>query len=278
MLGGKNKQHRQPLGYTIVEIMIVLAVSGFMFVVAANFINGKQARTSFNQGVHEMASQVQNLIEQVTDGHYSDVPLNCAFNAGDTDASNSAVTAGQGENAPCVFLGKVMFFSQGTIGRYRIMSMAGGRIIPTSNDPSTALLNAGPVSVNSLLAWQSIPQNLTIWDITSTDPGGTPYSYRAHTGGGNWSTNALGFFQSQGAAADGTVTSGAQTISLYQVWGSTDSHGQYAPHAGTHVLESSSICITDGTRYAEVQIGTSRNASRVNPLTVSTKMDGTTPC
>ena len=74
MLGGKNKQ---PLGYTIIEVMIVLAVSGLMFIIAATFINGKQQRATFTAGVNEMASELQNVIEQVNDGSYADVPLNC---------------------------------------------------------------------------------------------------------------------------------------------------------------------------------------------------------
>lgn len=55
MKGGKS-----PLGYTVVEVMIVLAVSGIMFLVAANFINGKQQKTSFANGVNEMASRIQD--------------------------------------------------------------------------------------------------------------------------------------------------------------------------------------------------------------------------
>ena len=59
MLGGRNRHSKQPFGYTIVEVMIVLAVSSAMFLIAANFINGKQERTAFSQGSNEMVSQLQ---------------------------------------------------------------------------------------------------------------------------------------------------------------------------------------------------------------------------
>ncbi len=74
MPGGRN---RQSLGYTIVEVLVVLAVSSFMFVIAANFINGRQERASFASGSNDLASALRNVLNQVADGHYSDVPMTC---------------------------------------------------------------------------------------------------------------------------------------------------------------------------------------------------------
>ena len=68
MNGGKR-----PLGYTIIEVMIVLAVSGVMFIIAASFISGKQESTAFTEGANEFASQLQQTIAEVADGQYSDV-------------------------------------------------------------------------------------------------------------------------------------------------------------------------------------------------------------
>ncbi len=276
MIGGENKS--QPLGYTITEVMIVLAISGVMFLMAANFISGRQARTAFTQGVNEMASQLQSVIEQVSDGQYSDIPLNCAFSPGPPSPDTNATLVPpplqdtQGQNAPCVFLGKAVYFHQG-LSYYRVYSMAGGRITPTSNDPVTALLQADPVSVTSLIVKQDFPQSLEVHGITSTETNGAVHHYT-----GAWSTNALGFFQSQGNVSGGAIQSGAQTVSLIQTWGGTDGHGQYALSNGISLLRSSSICMTDGHRYAEILIGGDTTGVSGSPLTVSVKMDNTTAC
>src|SRR4051812_28553600 len=105
MNGGKL-----PLGYTVIEVMIVLAVSGLMFVIATNFISGKQAKTSFTAGSNELASKVQDLIGEVNDGKYSDIPLSCSANiGGPTSVSDGAPDAEtQGTNPQCVFLGKIL--------------------------------------------------------------------------------------------------------------------------------------------------------------------------
>ena len=276
MLGGENKS--QPLGYTITEVMIVLAVSGLMFLMAANFISGRQGQTAFTQGTNEMASQIQSIIEQVSDGHYSDIPLNCTFSPGppnpDTNAARvPAPGAEQGQNAPCVFLGKVIFMSQAAPTSYSIYSMAGGRITPTSNDPVTALLQADPVSIDQLVVNQDIPQSLEIHSIKSTESDGTVHNYT-----GAWGTNALGFFQSQGDVSGGAINSGTQTISLIQTIGATDAHNQYALTNTIRELRSSDICLTDGHRYAEILVGTDSTGTSSNPLTVNVRMDDTTVC
>lgn len=280
MLGGRNKHRRQ--GYTIIEVMIVLAVSSVMFVIASGFISGKQERTSFNEGVNEMADQVQSIIEQVTDGQYSDIPLNCTFGVGFTNTTGAFSKVGQGQNAPCVFLGKTLFMTQNSTD-YQLYSMAGGRITPTSNDTVTALLQADPVNIPALNATKHIPQALTVWDVISTQPGGLPYSYRQHYGG-SWNNNAIGFFQSQGDNEGGALQTGPQTISLVQVWGSSGSwptdatHTQHPLPASAKLLESSDICLTDGKRYAEILIGADTSGANSSTLAVNVKMDGTKRC
>ncbi|MGC1176893.1 MAG: prepilin-type N-terminal cleavage/methylation domain-containing protein, partial [Candidatus Saccharimonadales bacterium] len=197
MLGGKN---RRPLGYTIVEVMIVLAVSGVMFLIAANFINGKQARTAFSDGVNEMASQIQDTIQQVSDGKYSDIPLMCTF-----DGTHTSVVSGgskQGTNSTCVFLGKLLRFGpQGTQNVYDTISLAGGRV-----DGGT-VAGADPRVIDDLVVHQNLPQNL---DVTNVK-----------VNGGGSGSETIGFLQSQGSidATSGSLNNGAQTIDMYSLNG-----------------------------------------------------------
>jgi prepilin-type N-terminal cleavage/methylation domain-containing protein len=135
---------KPPGGYTIVEVMIVLAVSGVMFVMAANFINGKNARTQFQQGSNELGSRMQGVIEEVTDGQYTDIPFTCS-RAGASLAVTGAVRP-QGTNPECVFIGKLAHFSvnpnpsgfgSGDRTKYEVFTLAGERSIGSTQPDLT---------------------------------------------------------------------------------------------------------------------------------------------
>ena len=199
------KGARTPAGYTIVEVMIVLAVSGLMFLMAASFIGGKQEDTSFPQGVNELASSIQNTIAQVSDGQYSDINLTCNFHYVTADPQTSymspppAIAAGPGtttnntagndhsatsQNIECTFLGKVLEFDEPgmpgvSVQQYQTFTLAGGRLDnnnqPITADPGpnpgvfypTPLDDDAPTPIDpALTTTTQIPQNLNVVDIS----------------------------------------------------------------------------------------------------------------
>lgn len=271
MLGGKNQK---PLGYTIIEVMIVLAVSGVMFLIAANFINGKQARTAFSEGVNEMASRIQDTIEQVTDGQYGDIPFNCtaSSNSGASLGFNTASGNTQGTNPSCVFVGKFFHLSASNDpSSYEVFSLAAAR-------GATSLLGQGvkpvydPASGVDLTSKQTVPQHLQL-STTGVKVNGAGRYY------------GFGFAQSQGTAGavSGTYASGAQTISLVYGWSLTNSADGESQAASKLTgpwrmlsAKSAQFCLTDGTRYAQISVGDSSNGA--SQISVKVKMNGTTPC
>lgn len=272
MLGGKNKH--LSLGYTIVEVMIVLAVSGMMFLIAANFINGKQESTAFTQGVNETASRLQGLMEDVSDGHYSDIPLGCSVGA--NSLSFPPGSQGQGTNQDCTFLGKVIHFSlNGNPSQYEVVSIAAAR----EANPTPDLTSAIYQPATSLTDQQSVPQSLLVscveanTSLTCT-PGRASY--------------AIGFVQNQGADSNGIgEASGAQSVGL--VYGPSVSAGlssaaaaaalssSFSPTALSYA-KSADICIRDdlviGRHKADISIGTAHN----NQLGINVTMGATPQC
>src|SRR5665213_1330579 len=257
MKGGKT-----PLGYTIVEVMIVLAVSGAMFLVAANFISGKQERTAFTQGVNEMASRIQDVIEQVSDGQYSDIQLNCAFSGGSTTFPSGSNT--QGTNTNCVFLGKLVSLAYPTTHDYQIVSMAGGRVTAPTTATVVSLSNVDPAAIASLTtAPQNIPQQLDVKGmkfVTTTGLSISEPTTAPPTSPALGSYN-LGVVQGLGSGdGSGSFRSGAQTLSL--VYSSLTPAGlntaasSSSNSLGLATIQSATFCVTDGTQQARIVVGT----------------------
>jgi prepilin-type N-terminal cleavage/methylation domain-containing protein len=269
MLGGKNKQ---PLGYTIIEVLIVLAVSGMMFVIAANFINGKQERTAFAQGSNDFAAQLQGVLEDVTDGHYSDIPLGCGVTGSVLDFS--VPSSNQGSNQNCVFLGKIIhFYIDGTPQpeNYEVFSLASARspVPPVPVAAIPGLTNQG-----------AVPQHLDVTSVDVIDAGGS-----TQTGKFN-----IGFAQSQGTAISGitdadSYQSGTQTIGLLYASSLSNTGPVGSPEttvsgSAVKAARSATICLTNGNRYARVFIGGSAAVTGNNGSQLSIRLQqlGTVAC
>jgi type II secretory pathway pseudopilin PulG len=98
-------------GFTIVETLIVLAVTGGMLLSAMLLISGRQDRTQFAQGIRTMQQQIQQVINEVSSGYYPNRgDFTCAKNgSGNIDITGAAQE--QGSNRDCVFFGKTIQFA-----------------------------------------------------------------------------------------------------------------------------------------------------------------------
>jgi prepilin-type N-terminal cleavage/methylation domain-containing protein len=96
-------------GFTIVESLIVLAVSGVLLVSATTMIQGQQSKARFRSAMTDITSKIQSTINEAGSGYYPpNIPFTCTQVAG--NVSISAVAAGQGTNRDCIYLGRAMMF------------------------------------------------------------------------------------------------------------------------------------------------------------------------
>lgn len=154
MKGGNETQKNQ--GFTIVETLIVLAVTGFMFVVAGVYISGRQNKAMFQDSIQDVRSRILGAMSDVTNSVY-DIPSNvtCTVNHSPTTGGLALQSAGggavtQGENQNCVYLGKVLsfgvnndnksFVTDVAFGR-RIVESSGGRAPENANEAFTTIAN-----------------------------------------------------------------------------------------------------------------------------------------
>lgn len=295
MKGGKN---RQLLGYTIIEVMIVLAVSGLIFLMAISFISGKQEHSSFVAGVDQMASEIQDTIQQVGSGEYSDIPINCTPGNGvvpdisPTFSGTPSPTQGQGTNSGCVFVGKfIHFWTASGPSSYEVFTLAGNRLIGGTTNPAASISDVAPVPVYptdpynaeyDLTTQDTIPENLKI-DTTGSIQGITVDD---SSGGVHPGVFGFGFMESLGSIAtggddSGTYLSGGQTIDLiYAPTLTTPSlteplaEDDLTPPSGTAMAYASSvtICLTDGTQYATINIGGNSSPTTAENLNVTSQI------
>jgi Tfp pilus assembly protein PilE len=114
---GPATHNRKPLtGFTIVETMIVLAVTGVFFIVAAVEVGGRQNETEFQQSINDIQSSLQKTINDVVTGDFQEANnITCSSVGGKVSVALSAgPTNTEGTNADCIFIGKVLQFTSNT--------------------------------------------------------------------------------------------------------------------------------------------------------------------
>lgn len=281
-MNGGTRAH----GYTIVEVLIFMAVSGLMFVVAAVFVNGKQANVEFKQGLYGINSDIRTVINEVADGRYQPLtyggsryscraPTTFPFFPIFLSSPKEQGTGGGIDG--CVFLGKVLQFNVADRApdnaKYvNIFTIVGRQNKPsTKNEAVTSFADALPVPV---VASSSSP-NLTITKqleagtelvgmfFCKDDPCTVPMRE---------SISMIGFFGSFNKALgteSGSAQSGSQTVTAAAiktaVAGSVDtSTAAHDIKTSTHSLTTAEmlgsgnyalLCLRNGTKKGAISIG-----------------------
>lgn len=130
-------------GFTIVETMIVLAVTGALFIAIAASFSGRQDEAEFIHAINTAQAKIQQVILQTSEGFYTNQGnFSCSSASGSVSITPGTYTGTQGTNGGatggCVFLGKAIQFlvQSGTPNeQYRIYTVAGIQG-PTNGSPS----------------------------------------------------------------------------------------------------------------------------------------------
>lgn len=134
MQGGINRnsppvKNKRMHGFTIVETMIVLAVTGMLFFSVITVMAGRQNKAQFQQSINTVKTELEQTISQVQTGYYpSTQNFKCAV-GGSGNLSITSVAAGneQGTNKDCVFFGRAIQLKINGEDRYATLPLAGLR-------------------------------------------------------------------------------------------------------------------------------------------------------
>jgi len=114
-------------GYTIIEVFIVLAVSGVMLFSAMTLFGGKQRQAEFNQAMQDIDSKINTYVNDVGVSVFPAAnDYECLRN---TSVDRPYLRAGSqvtGSNQDCIFLGKALQISPGS-NTVTVYSVLGNR-------------------------------------------------------------------------------------------------------------------------------------------------------
>lgn len=115
MSADSSERGKRQKGFTIVETLIFLAISGLMFAAAVMDLNSQQKSTAFQTGVGVLVSQLDNDLQNSINGNFQfPSGLQCTTTSLGSTVPNITTTTTPGSTAVpdpnCVFLGDVIGF------------------------------------------------------------------------------------------------------------------------------------------------------------------------
>jgi type II secretory pathway pseudopilin PulG len=251
-----GSRRQSAAGFTIVETLIVLAVTGTLFASAATLINGRQAKTQFQTGINAAKQQMQQVINESASGFFPGGGFNCTGSIGGQPSFTIGANA-QGTNSGCTFVGKaVQLAPQGASATYVVYPLVGNRR-EVSGDNVTSIYSgpggagAWPVALNQVGS-KTFSQQITFED------GLTVYQPLTTAAAFGFISTFGGYTDSGGSSCNG-LCSGSQQSQLYAVPLTSVSLNEAPASAapamsgnGKFVLVAPDskvdICLTDGTR------------------------------
>jgi prepilin-type N-terminal cleavage/methylation domain-containing protein len=145
-------------GFTIIEVMIVLAVTGILFAAAVTLIAGRQNKTEFTQAINQVQSQIQQVMDNVSNGYYASQQNFTCLPGNSAPPTITTTSSNRGSNNGCIFFGKVMQFETGnTINSYTIIgnqTATGGLPAQSFTESGVEPILLAPDSGSSTVPWE----------------------------------------------------------------------------------------------------------------------------
>lgn len=227
--GGGRKKLKYADGFTIVETLIVLAVSAALLSSAILLVNGKQNRTAFQTSANNLQQRFQQLINQMVSGYYPDsTSLTCTGNPAGAAIAPLVMTnnaAEKGSNGSCVYMGDVFVFNgPGQTGddadKYTVFALGGNRVGP-GKALATTYRDAWPTAIARGTAYNNSFNGTGTVENTEA---GLSYAWGAINGAGDntpAARNSSSIFavamlsNIDGGAGSSGLDSGSQQFTLY---------------------------------------------------------------
>ncbi len=137
------------MGFTVVEVMIVLAVTSALLVSGMLLVSGQQARTEFNQSTHDIEQQIDDVINNVATGYYANIGSFSCSVVGTNQPSIGPGPNKEGTNTGCIFIGRaIQFDPDSKLSQFNIYNLVGRQYSPINPTLQTSSLSdAKPIAI-----------------------------------------------------------------------------------------------------------------------------------
>ncbi len=134
-------------GFTIIEVMIVMAVTSVIFFMATQFISGKEQYNAFKIAANNLQTEYKQILDNVSNGYYPPQNFNCMVSeAGTKPYLSSIANFSQGANWGCIFLGDAVQVQPTQLIIYPIIgnrqSSNGNNATSLIDDSTTAIVSS----------------------------------------------------------------------------------------------------------------------------------------
>ncbi len=144
-------KRRGSAGYTILEVLIVLAVTTTLFLGVVLLLSGRQGQTETTQAVRDFESKIQNIASDVSNGFFPNGYTCTADTAGSPVTVNNpiATPSSVGANVGCISIGKVIVFDTAdadiltVVGRQFVSIIGGSDVSTIAETKPVAVARAG---------------------------------------------------------------------------------------------------------------------------------------
>jgi type II secretory pathway pseudopilin PulG len=216
-------------GFTIVETLIVLAVSAALAGSMILLVNGRQEKTEFQVAVNSLKTKLQQIINETSNGYY---PNNGDFSCTGTSTGPSISSishASQGTNNTCIFLGKAVQLGIKTGSADANQSFTTYPLVANRYDTTGAEVStfaaAKPIALSKgSNPYQNVPdysENFSTQNGLFLVPGGVKYLIIDHAGHASTTQSSYAIFAladqlGQYAATSGDIGSSVQNLDLFK--------------------------------------------------------------
>lgn len=155
-----NRVRSGGTGYTIVETMIFLAVSGILFISAMLLVNGQQRKTEFTALVRDFDSKLQSIMGNVASGYYNNPgAVTCTVSATPRRPIITMGASTQGQNEGCTFIGQYIGLTTPPADTFTFTSHAGLRLNDAGEEVQK-LADAWPTPITQTVENYGLPNGI----------------------------------------------------------------------------------------------------------------------
>ncbi len=157
-------------GYTIVEVIIVLAVSSAIFVSAVTATRGRTSKTGFFQTVQDVSSKIQGVSSSIKSGNFNDSDNYSCTLDGTGYPVLTSVAPGSGINDDCIVLGRALQVFPGDTSRpyIKIYTVLGNRTVGNTGQVVTSTTNLRPAVATILTDQYNFSERADLLSVRSS--------------------------------------------------------------------------------------------------------------